>query len=270
MKVRNIVLITAGCCAIAGAVISGIAASMMVNTHVYEDKPVTQEITEKVNKIDITSEYGDINILPAENDKITIDYTECEINRYNINVNNGILMIKPSGGKINKGLSKTWFDRIFQFDFHRHESYTINIRVPRSMALDIAVNNDCGAVEIADGKFKNINCELDYGGLKVSNVTANSLNIESDCGDVELNAVTADIKAECDLGEIRFEGISGRNITLNNDCGDIKGTIRGKEEDYTINVEIEAGNKNITNRTGGQNRLNVSVDMGSIDIKFEN
>ena len=41
MKIRNIVLITAGCCVIVGAIISGAAAAKMINTHVYEHKYFT-------------------------------------------------------------------------------------------------------------------------------------------------------------------------------------------------------------------------------------
>lgn len=268
MNTRNIVLIAAGCCMIAGAVISGAAAMKLQSTHIYEDKEITQKITDKVTKIDVQSQYGDINILPADGDQITVNYVDCEINRYDINADSGTLNIKAADILSNENWRENWFDRILNVDIHRHKSYTMKIYVPKNMSPDIEVKADCGAVSIIDGKYKNVRCELDYGGLKIHNVTADSVDIESDCGDVELKEVTADISADCDLGEIRAEKIKGRNITLYNDLGDIKGTIIGREEDYTINAEIEAGDKNLQNRTGGQNKLNISVDLGDIDIKF--
>lgn len=267
MKVRNIVLITAGCCVVAGALISGAAAMKLQGAHAYEDKEVVQEITDKVTKIDVQSDYGDINILPSENDKLTVKYVDCEINRYDICVDKGTLEIKSAKVKLNNW-RENWFDRVLNVDIHRHSSYTMEVRVPKNMLTDVDINADCGAAMIKDGKFKNINCELDYGGLKIHNVTADRVNIESDCGDVELNNVTADIKTECDFGAIRFDRIKGKNITLNNDYGDVKGTILGKEEDYTINTEVEMGDKNIQNRSGGQNSLNIEVDMGDVNVKF--
>lgn len=265
MKTRNIVLITAGCCVLAGAIISGAAAMKLQDAHKYEDKEVVKEITEKINKIDVTSEYGGIKILPSENDKIIVEYIDNGVKPYRVDVNNGILIIKPTDGV---GKVGNWLDHILNVDIHKRENYILSIKVPKDMVTDIEAENDAGEIEIADGRFKNIYCSVDYGGLKIHNVTADSINIESDCGDVELNEVTADVKAECDMGEIRFEGLKGKNITLDNDCGDIKGTILGKEEDYSIKAEIAAGNKNIENRTGGQNRLDVNVDMGDINIKF--
>ncbi|MCI8520253.1 MAG: DUF4097 domain-containing protein [Clostridia bacterium] len=267
MKIRNIVLITAGCCVIVGAIISGAAAAKMINTHVYEDKPVKQEISEKINRIDIKSEYGGINILPSENDKITVEYVDCEVNRYQVDVSNGVLLVKPVENSI-RDVRENWFDRILNIDIHRHESYIMNIKIPNAILPDIDVEDNCGAVEVSDVKFKNMNCNLNYGGLKIHNVTADSINVESDCGDVEFKNVTADIRTECDFGEIRFDRIKSKNITLDNDYGDIKGTIVGKEEDYTINAEIDMGAKNIQNRTGGQNKLDASVDAGDINIKF--
>lgn len=268
MKVRNIVLITAGCCVIAGAAISGAAAMKLQGAHVYEDKEVVQEFTEKIDRIDVSSSYGDINILPSENNSISVKYVDCEINRYNIFVESGALIVKQNDEFYTKNWRENWFDRILNIDIHRHSSYTMEVRVPKNIIADVSIKASAGAAAIEGGKYKNIDCELNYGGLKIHNIIAESLDIASDCGDVELKNVTADIKTECDFGEIRFDRIKGKNIHFDNDCGDVKGTILGKEEEYTINTELDMGDKNIENRTGGQNRLDVRVDMGDVNINF--
>lgn len=268
MKVRNIVLITAGCCVIAGAVISGAAAMKLQGAHVYEDKEAVQEFTEKINKIDISSSYGDINVLPSENNSISVKYMDCEINRYNMSVENGALIINQNDEFYTKNWRENWFDRILNIDVHRHSSYTMEVMVPKNIIADVSIKADAGAASIEGGKYKNVDCELNYGGLKIHDVTAERIDVSSDCGDVELKNVIADIETECDFGEIRFDRIKGKNISFDNDYGDVKGTIVGKEEQYTINAEIDMGDKNIDNRTGGQNRLDVNVDMGDISIKF--
>lgn len=268
MTTRNIILIASGCCIIAGAVISGAAASRMMDKHTHEDKPVIREINEKVNTVTIDSKMGDISILPSDGDKITVEYVECESNRYDTDVNNGVLEIKSKDVLNAENRRRNWADRIFNIDFHRHSDYTVNVRIPKNILVDLNISADYGEVSAADGKFKAVECKMDFGGVELSGIQAERVTVASDLGDVELKNVQADINVECNYGEIRLDRIKGKNITIDNDCGDVKGTIAGKEQDYTINAETNMGDKNLQNRTGGQNRLDISVDLGDINIKF--
>lgn len=264
MKVNKTLLITAGCAVFAGAVISSVAATRMINTHVKEDKTVTREITDSVTRLDISTDYGAVNIMPSDSDKITVEYTESDVIRYDVRTENGALIIKPEDVK----KATAWFDRIVNIDFHPRKRYILNVKIPVKDTPDAELENSFGAIEIKDCKFKTVSCSVDLGGLKLHNVTADDIDIESDCGDVELKNVSASIKAECDMGAIRLDRVKGKNIRLYNDCGDISGTILGKEEDYSIKSETECGKSNLQNRAGGQNSLEAKVDMGSIDIKF--
>lgn len=162
------------------------------------------------NKIDITNQYGDVQI--AEFIDLTVD----------IEMNAGDLSIESiKTGKI------------------KNDYGDIEIK---KYAKKLDIEESCGDVEI--GEVDNSKVINNYGDITIHKVN-NSLDIKDDCGDIEINSVNLNenssvyndygnieigstnevyIKAKTDLGDVEINHNyqkSDITLTLNNSCGDI-------------------------------------------------
>lgn len=137
-------------------------------------------------------------------------------------------------------------------------------------AQDIILQTDIGDIELTGGNAANIAATADTGDIRLSDVTATQkITLKSDVGDLTLNSVSAaEIEAGADTGNIAVSGIAADAITLSADTGDIRGTIAGKQNDYTISVQTDTGSANLQSGGSGANRLTASTDVGDIELYF--
>ena len=62
------------------------------------------------------------------------------------------------------------------------------------------------------------------------------------------------------------------SITLEADCGNIEGSLRGVKTDYEIDVEVDAGQTNLSDshHSGDEEiKLTATANLGNINITFE-
>ncbi len=139
-----------------------------------------------------------------------------------------------------------------------------------SAAQDIVLQTDTGDIELTGGNAANIAATADTGDIRLSDVTATQkITLKSDVGDLTLNSVSAaEIEASADTGNIAVSGIAADAITLSADTGDIRGTIAGKQNDYTISVQTDTGSSNLQSGGSGAKRLTASTDVGNIELYF--
>lgn len=137
-------------------------------------------------------------------------------------------------------------------------------------AQDIVLQTDTGDIELTGGNAANIAATADTGDIRLSDVTATQkITLKSDVGDLTLNSVSAaEIEAGADTGNISVSGVGAGTITLATDTGDIRGTIAGKQNDYTISVQTDTGSANLQSGGSGANRLTASTDVGDIELYF--
>ncbi len=283
MKAKKIIFITAGLLILFGVIISGIAVAL-AGTHSADSTQIqTHTITESISKINISADTDDIRIVTADTDSIKVTYAEDKTRKYDFSTENNTLLLKSVSGD---ELGLKWYDYInFNINF-KDRVKGITVEVPKGFNADLTLSAkygdiyaadlkgsmnakaDNGDVEIAKSEFSKLECDVDYGDIEMEKVSADSIKLTNDCGDIDIEEISGNISASCAYGDIDAEKISGSNITLENNCGDIEGTILGNEADYTINAETHLGDKNIQNRTGGKNTLNVRTDLGDIFIKF--
>lgn len=265
MKINKVLLITASILLVFGAVISVTAMKLMSVTAMNSAERITKEITEKVSNIDISSDIGNINILTADTDKITLDYFTSDNRKYEMKTENNTLSLKYL--PYNRSSLK-WYDYFINLDFHPKQYYDITLTIPKTFSANIALDakygdinisnvngninavNSCGDIKIVNGNFSALDCRIDFGDIEIEQITADHINLSGDCGDIE------------------FDRINSSHITLENNCGDIEGTISGSESEYKINGHTRFGDNNISNRTDGEKVLDIKNDFGDIDIQF--
>lgn len=100
------------------------------------------------------------------------------------------------------------------------------------------------------------------------------LEIKCDVGNVVLyEVVPQTLSVYCDLGSIELYNVSAvHSITLEADCGNIEGSLQGAKTNYEIDVEVDAGQTNLSDshHSGDEEiKLTATTDLGNINITFE-
>ncbi len=150
------------------------------------------------------------------------------------------------------------------------------------------LTSDTGATKISSVKADVLSVETDTGSVKLKNVEANELKVIADTGAVtadEMKAADASFQTDtgavkCEnaaftkvllksnVGSIRFS-LSADEIKITNDVGSVRGTVRGKEEDYNVAASSRLGSCNLKNTNRGADKsIEISVDVGSVDVVF--
>ena len=91
-------------------------------------------------------------------------------------------------------------------------------------------------------------------------------------GDVNLSATQVSEAVSCavNMGGIGLDQLASPAITLDADSGNVTGTIAGRQEEYQIAVDTDMGSSNLADQmTGGPNTLEVTTNMGNIELAFE-
>lgn len=69
---------------------------------------------------------------------------------------------------------------------------------------------------------------------------------------------------------VALERFASPDITLSADSGNVTGAILGDQADYQITVDTDMGSSNLADQmTGGPNTLEVTTNMGNIELAFE-
>lgn len=72
------------------------------------------------------------------------------------------------------------------------------------------------------------------------------------------------------MGSIDLDAFASPDITLSADSGNVTGTILGDQADYQIAVDTDMGSSNLADQmTSGPNTLEVTTNMGNIELAFE-
>ena len=109
------------------------------------------------------------------------------------------------------------------------------------------------------------------GAIHLEDCISEVMNLESKNGFIALHAVQATqaIQAETTNGAISLEGLQSPDIQLKTVNGEVAGTIYGNQEDYQIITEQRLGKKNLENKSTGTKKLQVTTDLGRIQITFD-
>lgn len=97
------------------------------------------------------------------------------------------------------------------------------------------------------------------------------LDIKSDVGDVEIYEITAaTLDVSADLGNIYLHNVTAaERIDLAADVGNIEGSLKYRQEDYCIDVEVDVGQCNLTDLVNDGTPLTITADLGNVYLEFE-
>ncbi len=156
------------------------------------------------------------------------------------------------------------------------------------------VNIECssGAVKIENVNTGRLDVASSSGAIKMTNVNSGS-DINAGCSSGMISLINANVSKDISLGShsglirllnvsasgsvtagsksgaIHLESLnSGGNIDLSTMSGAIKGSIAGKESDYSIMSNTNSGYNGLVNSRTGAKELNANTKSGAIKISF--
>lgn len=158
-------------------------------------------------------------------------------------------------------------------------SLTLEEHSGRTSANNIVVTGDFSAkTSSGSSEYSNTSVAGTFsvngssGSIQCSQLEGNDISVENSSGSIKLEDVFAkdSVYAKNSSGSISCDNLdAGKTITLKNGSGSIKGTIAGKESDYSILSNSKSGSSNLEDSRNGEKELNVSTGSGSIKIEFE-
>ena len=134
------------------------------------------------------------------------------------------------------------------------------------------LENDMGDTDVSSGSFTQGQITASSGSVGVADSVFTALTVENDMGDVTLVSTQVSGAASCtvNMGNIDLDAFASPEITLTADSGNVEGTLTGRQEDYQITVDTDLGDSTLKDQLGdGPNVLQVTTNMGNIDIEFE-
>lgn len=136
----------------------------------------------------------------------------------------------------------------------------------------LLLENDMGDTDVANGSFTEGQITASSGSVGVAGSDFTALTVDNDMGDVTLVSTQVSGAASCsvNMGSIDLDAFASPDITLSADSGNVTGTIAGRQEEYQIAVDTDMGSSNLADQmTGGPNTLEVTTNMGNIELTFE-
>ena len=153
-----------------------------------------------------------------------------------------------------------------------------NISIDEFLKANIAINEECGDVEIQGGNI--VKVDNNYGDIEIEKASVSTIN--EDCGDVIISK-TNDATVKNSYGDIKIKEITNY-LHLENDCGDIEisninlnknsyikddyGDIKiGNTNELFIDAETDLGDINIKNNYNKSDiTLKIENDCGDIEV----
>ena len=136
----------------------------------------------------------------------------------------------------------------------------------------LLLENDMGDTDVSSGSFTEGQITARTGSVGVADSAFTALTVDNDMGNVNLITTQVSGAASCtvNMGNIDLDAFASPEITLTADSGNVEGTLTGRQEDYQITVDTDMGNSNLKDQLGGgPNLLQVTTNMGDIDLQFQ-
>lgn len=149
------------------------------------------------------------------------------------------------------------------FNFFNRNNQTLIIYIPK------------------DFIFNQVDLDMDASNINIDKLSTNNLEIDIDATNFEANyLICNNIDVNIDAGKIKIASLDSQNSQFNCDIGDIDVSMTGNENDYTYYVSNDIGSVKVGSYnyngisddysfTSGNKIIDVSCDLGNIDIKME-
>ena len=202
-------------------------------------------------KISVNAETSDIEFIPADDGKCTVECFESEKVKHSVSVKDGTLVIETTD-------TRKWYEHICisfvqpkvsvylpksEYASLSVETDTGNITVPRDFSFEnIGISGDTSDVDCRAAAADTVEIKVTAGGIVMDGLSAERLNLTSATGDIRVNsaAVGADIGIKTNTGNVKLTDTFCSDILAETDTGNI--TFKNVEAAGGISARSDTGN----------------------------
>lgn len=217
----------------------------LLNLHSNRDWDVTIRVPEKLlDSVFVETSMGDVDLSDLEAASVTVQGDMGDVTLDNVSASESMTVTQSMG----------------------------RVTMENCQGGTLLLENDMGDTDVANGSFTEGQITASSGSVGVAGSTFTALAVDNDMGDVTLVSTQVSGPASCSvsMGSIDLDAFASPDITLSADSGDVTGTIAGRQEEYQIAVDTDMGSSNLADQmTGGPNTLEVTTNMGNIELAFE-
>ena len=253
---------------------------------VYEKRDYTVSAS-GIEEIRIRARNMPVKVTPSNGDEITVHYSTCEKDPYEVTLDGGVLVLKYKND-IFTDISN-WFSGIF--NVFSNSNPRVEVLVPAAYAGTLQLETSNAPINVSGlPSLGKVRINTSNSPVEVSNISALTVDAHTSNGAVTLD--TAAVSGAVDMrssngtltarqvvargsllmetsnGRIVVDQVAGAAIELKSSNGSITGTVEGKRSDYTISSHTSNGDDSLGDGGKGQFKLTVKTSNGNIDIRF--
>lgn len=204
---------------------------------------IEKEVVEPIKKLDINARISDIELLPADDYYVEIDYMYWE-DEPEYSIKDGVLSF----------IDKKSFPNSYTIDFNLHNN--IRIYLPEDALLDyMTISTSNGDITASGFISKDLDFTLSYGDLTLEKATTSKADITLSCGKSAITDVS--------IGKLEYVNSYGNAEFKNINTADIK-LPDNATYDYT-HISMSCGNSNINSLISSS--VDVTNSYGDIICK---
>ncbi len=217
----------------------------LLNLHSNRDWDVTIRVPEKLlDSVFVETDMGTVDLSDLEAASVTVQGDMGDVTLDNVSASESMTVTQSMG----------------------------RVTMENCQGGSLTLENDMGGTQVFQCRFESGNLQGSYGSCDVDESSFDALAVVTDMGDIHLTRSEAAGTAVCQAaqGSVFLERFASPDITLISDMGEVSGTILGDQEEYQIAVDTDMGSSNLADQmTGGPNTLEVTTNMGNIELAFE-
>ena len=193
------------------------------------------------------------------------------------------IVINHSKDVVVKSDGKTLRIRSKKKDIVLTERNFVTIEIPETVTFDnVTVNAGAAELSIERLEANNIDFDLGAGALHVDEFVCKNGTFNVGAGEVDIeNGCIKNTSMDVGMGAIFYGGIIQGPLEADCGMGAITLELEGDESDYNYNIDVDAGDVQIGEKSysgigysdyidnGSINEFDLDCDMGSISITFE-
>lgn len=217
----------------------------LLNLHSNRDWDVTIRVPEKLlDSVFVETSMGTVDLSDLEAGSVTVQGDMGDVTLDNVSASESMTVTQSMG----------------------------RVTMENCQGGTLLLENNMGDTDVANGSFTEGQITASTGSVGVAGSAFTALAVDNDMGDVTLVSTQVSGAASCsvNMGSIDLDAFASPDITLSADSGNVTGTIAGRQEEYQIAVDTDMGSSNLADQTtGGPNTLEVTTNMGNIELTFE-
>lgn len=234
------------------------------------------EIIDGIDEINIKVNYAQVNIISQDREDIDIHYYGKLSPHIKTSLNT-----KISGDEL---IIKADTKNTSKFNLSNNANLYLDIIIPTSYKNDLNVETDLGSIKIKGLELNELKAESSLGAIYVEDVSSMKNKYSADLGAIKTKNIQGKLEAKTSLGsiELDYDDLNW-DIDAESDSGSIK-VILPKNSSFILDAKTDLGsiksnfpldNKESSNTKlkgisgNGKNNISLSVDLGSIDVKYK-